>query len=219
MPGCFSAKWIVARSPRRRCDGRSNADDQALCSTGPHGLVPRATTTEQLNAGLDCKVTLVSAAAGNGKTTLVAEWLRATGCLSAWLSLDEGDNDPSQFVAYLIAALQNVDERIGRVAASLLGTPQPPPIQSLVTLIVNDIAAIPRTFVLVLDEYDVIHREAIHRAVEFLIERQPPHMHLTLITRQDPPWSLPRLRVRRQLVEIGEDDLRFTPGEAEDFLR
>jgi LuxR family maltose regulon positive regulatory protein len=181
-------------------------------------LVSRPRLIERLNAGVDRRLMLVSAAAGFGKTTLVAEWLNRAECPCTWLSLDRGDNDPLQFVTYLIAALQTVDEGIGQAAQSLLGAPQLPPIESLVTLLINDIAAIPQPFVLVLDDYDAIQTESIHEAVEYLIEHQPPQLQLVLVTRQDPPLPLPRLRVRRQVVEICEQDLRFTADEARDFL-
>jgi LuxR family maltose regulon positive regulatory protein len=182
-------------------------------------LVSRPRLIERLHAGADHKLTLVSAAAGFGKTTLVTEWLTRVDCPYTWLSLDRGDNDPVQFVTYLIAALQMVHEGIGQAAMGLLGSPQPPPIESLVTLLINDIAATPEPFVLVLDDYDTIHSESIHKAVEFLIEHQPPQIQLVLVTRQDPPLALPRLRVRRQVVEIGEEDLRFTADEARDFVK
>jgi LuxR family maltose regulon positive regulatory protein len=181
-------------------------------------LVARPRLIERLNAGTGCKLTLVSAAAGFGKTTLVAEWLGQLPYPCTWLSLDKGDNDPVQFVSYLIAALQIVDEGMGHAALSLLGAPQLPPIESLLGLLINDIAATPQPFVLVLDDYDTIQAEAIHEAVEFLIEHQPPQVRLVLVTRQDPPLPLPRLRVRRQVVEIYEEDLRFTAEEAGDFL-
>jgi LuxR family maltose regulon positive regulatory protein len=181
-------------------------------------LVSRPRLIERLHAGVDHKLTLVSAGAGFGKTTLVAEWLNRVERPCTWLSLDQGDNDPVRFVTYLIAALQKVDEGLGQAALSLLGAPQMPPIESLVTLLINDMAATPQPFVLVLDEYDTIQAGSIHQAVEFLIEHQPPQVQLVLVTRQDPPLPLPRLRVRRQIVEIGEQDLRFTAGEAGDFL-
>jgi LuxR family maltose regulon positive regulatory protein len=181
-------------------------------------LVSRPRLVERLDAGAGCKLTLVSAAAGFGKTTLVAEWLNHVQCPRTWLSLDRGDNDPVQFGTYLVAALQVVDEGIGQAALSLLGSPQVPPLESLMTLLINDIAASPQRFVLVLDDYDTIRAEAIHGAVEFLIEHQPPQMQLVLVTRQDPPLPLPRLRVRRQVVEITEQDLRFTAEEAGGFL-
>ena len=182
-------------------------------------LVSRPRLIERLHAGADHKLTLVSAAAGFGKTTLVAEWLTRVDCPYTWLSLDRGDNDPVQFVTYLIAALQTVHEGMGRAAMGLLGSPQLPPIESLVTLLINDIATTPEPFVLVLDDYDTIQSESIHKAVEFLIEHQPPQIQLVLITRQDPPLPLPRLRVRRQVVEICEEDLRFTSDEASDFVK
>ena len=181
-------------------------------------LVSRPRLIERLNAHAERRLTLVSAAAGFGKTTLVAEWLDQVGCPCSWLSLDEGDNDPVQFLTYLIAALQKADENMGQAVLSLLGAPQPPPIQSLVTLLINDMAATPRPFVLVLDDYHLIHTASIHEALEFLIEHQPPQLHLVLVTRQDPPLPLPRLRVRGQVVEITEQDLRFTADEAQDFI-
>jgi len=181
-------------------------------------LVSRPRLIERLDAGVDRELTLVSAAAGFGKTTLVAEWLNQVQRPCTWLSLDRGDNDPVQFVTYLIAALQAVDAGVGEGALGLLGAPQLPLLESLLTLLINDMAATPQPFVLVLDDYGTIYAEAIHRAVEFLIEHQPPQVQLVLVTRQDPPLPLPRLRVRRQVVEICENDLRFTAEEATEFL-
>jgi LuxR family maltose regulon positive regulatory protein len=181
-------------------------------------LVSRPRLIEQLNTGLDRKLTLVSAPAGFGKTTLVVDWLDRVESPCTWLSLDEADNDPVRFMTYLIAALQKVDEGIGQAAQSLLGAPQLPPTESLVTLLINDVAATPQPFVLVLDDYHTIHAESIHKAVEFLIEHQPPQVRLVVVTRQHPPLSLPRLRVRGQMVEVCEADLRFTADEARDFF-
>ncbi len=206
-------------------------------------LVLRSRLIERLDDGLrhGHKLTLVSAPAGFGKTTLVAEWLadfglQSAGCGArtaneaalrdqkskirtrvAWLSLDEGDNDPARFFAYLIAALRQIDENVGQAAHSLLGAPQLPPLESLMTLIINDLAAV-SPFVLVLDDYHLIHTAHIHDAIAFLLEHQPPQMHLCLVTRGDPPLSLPRLRVRDQMTEIRADDLRFTEEEAAAFL-
>jgi len=181
-------------------------------------LVSRPRLIELLSEGLERKLTLVSAAAGYGKTTLVAEWLGSLTSPSTWLTLDEGDNDPLRFVSYLIAALKKVDDSIGLGAQTFLATPQPPPMETMLALLINDIAAAPCPFVLVLDEYDTIHAEPIHEAVDFLIEHQPEQLRLVLVTRQDPPLHLPRLRVRRHLLEIGEADLRFTVDEARGFL-
>lgn len=181
-------------------------------------LVSRPRLLERISAGAGRKFTLVSAAAGFGKTTLVAEWLNRVDSPCTWLSLDEEDNDPVRFLTYLIAALQNVDKAIGATAQSLLGAPQLPPIESLMTLLINDIAVTPRPFVLVLDDYHAIRTQSIHDAVEFLIAHQPQPMHLVIITRHAPPLPLPRLRVRSEVVEICEEDLRFTADEAGDFL-
>jgi LuxR family maltose regulon positive regulatory protein len=217
-----------------------NAQDVPLLSTKLYippvrpELVPRPRLIERLNAGLQRKLTLISAPAGFGKTTLVTEWLNSAERRFAWLSLDGGDNDPVRFVTYLVAALQRIDQKMGQVAQGLLGSPQLPPIDSLMTALINDIAAAPertltgpstllRTgsgqgFALVLDDYHAIHTEWVHQAVEFLITHQPPQVHLILMTRQDPPLPLPRLRVRGQVTEIRADDLRFTVNEAAAFL-
>ena len=184
-------------------------------------LVPRLRLIERLNEGLRLgrKLTLISAPPGFGKTTLVAEWLarESPSHSTAWLSLDEADNDPARFFVYFIAALQQLDENAGQTAQNLLGAPQLPPVASLMTLLTGDIADFP-AFVFVLDDYHLIHTTLIHDAIEFLINYQPPQMHLCLATRTDPPLPLPRLRVRGQMTEIRADDLRFTTEEAAAFL-
>jgi LuxR family maltose regulon positive regulatory protein len=187
-------------------------------------LVPRPRLVERLDEGLRLgrKLTLVSAPAGFGKTTLVTDWLCSKGKdissrSIAWLSLDEADNDPTRFFTYLIAALRQLDGEAGQAAQSLLGASQLPPVESLMTLLISDVAAVP-AFVLVLDDYHLIHTLLIHDAVEFLLTYQPPQMHLLIATRTDPPLPLPRLRVRGQMTEIRADDLRFTEEEAATFL-
>jgi LuxR family maltose regulon positive regulatory protein len=181
-------------------------------------LVPRPRLLERLNAGANRKLTLISAPAGFGKTTLVAEWLNNLERPFTWLSLDEGDNDPVRFITYLVAALQKIDGNVGQAVQSLLGSPHFPPIDSLVTPLINDIATSLEPFALVLDDYHVIHVQLIHSAVEFLITHQPPQVHLVLVARQDPPLPLSRLRVRGQVTEIRVNDLRFTRREAAAFL-
>jgi LuxR family maltose regulon positive regulatory protein len=194
------------------------------------GLVPRPRLTERLNEGVTRmpsprKLTLVSAPAGFGKTTLVAEWLthrRASGDAGrpvAWLSLDEEDNDPARFFTYLVAALQTVDPDIGQAAQAMLQAPQPPPPEPLLTSLINDVAATPRPFVLVLDDYHLIHTLPIHRQLAFLLEHQPPQMHLVIASREDPPLPLSRLRARGQAREIRRADLQFTPEETAEFLQ
>ncbi len=188
-------------------------------------LIPRPRLVERLDEGLHLgrKLTLIAAPAGFGKTTLATEWLYSkdkdvSSRSIAWLSLDEGDNDPARFFIYLIAALRQLDEGVGQAAQSLLGSPQMPPAESLATTLVNDIAAIPAHFVLVLDDYQLIHNTLIHDALAFLLDHQPPQMHLLIATRTDPPLPLPRLRVHGQVTEIRADDLRFTEEEAATFL-
>jgi LuxR family maltose regulon positive regulatory protein len=187
-------------------------------------LVSRPRLIERLNAGLDRKLTLVSAPAGFGKTTLVTEWLagvsRRGGCGRpfTWLSLDENDNDPARFFTYFVAALQRLDPNIGQTAQAMLQAPQPPSPEALLTSLINDIAATSTPFALVLDDYHLIDAPPIHQQLAFLLEHLPPSMHLGLVTRADPPLPLSRLRARSQMVEIRTDDLRFTLDEAAAFL-
>jgi LuxR family transcriptional regulator, maltose regulon positive regulatory protein len=201
------------------------------------GIVPRLRLVERLNEGLasGCNLTLISAAAGFGKTTLVSEWIAGfwdrlphrPGALPgvqackrpvAWLSLDEGDNDPIRFLTYLVAALQTIAPNIGAGTLALLQSPQPPSIESMLTTLLNEVTAISDSFILVLDDYHVIDSKPVDQALTFLVEHQPPQMHLVIATREDPPLPLARLRVRGQLTELRAADLRFTPTEAADFL-
>jgi LuxR family maltose regulon positive regulatory protein len=190
----------------------------------PPGLVPRPRLIERLNValgpgqGFRRKLTLVSAPAGFGKTTLIGEWLGLLDRPATWFSLDEGDNDPAQFLNYLIAALQRVDEGIGQAARQVLQSPQQPPLQSLVIPLINDVVAREMPLVLVLDDYHLITSAAVHQVVQFLLERQPPLMHVVIGTREDPPLPLPQLRARGQVTEVRGRDLRFTLPEAAAFL-
>jgi len=198
--------------------------------------VPRPRLIERLNAGLHCKLTLISAPAGFGKTTLLSEWIHS-GVSSreyGWLSLDEDDNDPTRFLSYLVAALQMPPLRCppnmsrgqvagieADIAAGVLGalqSPQPPPAEDILTVLINEIAALPDRIVLVLDDYHVIEAEPIHDALSFLLDRLPPQMHLVIATREDPPLPLARLRARGQLTELRATDLRFSSSEAAEFL-
>ncbi|MEM7114323.1 MAG: LuxR C-terminal-related transcriptional regulator [Chloroflexota bacterium] len=187
--------------------------------------VLRPRLVQQLNNDLDQpthfnrKLTLVSAPAGFGKTTLVSEWLHGQGKPTAWLSLDGADSDPNRFLAYLIATLQSITPDIGERTLSLLQSPQPQPLESTLTFLLNEIAANSASFFLVLDDYHVIDSVAIDQIVAFLLEHLPPQIHLILATREDPNLPLPRLRVRGQMLELRASDLRFTQAETADFLR
>lgn len=221
----------------------SHAQDVPLLTTKLHipsvrpELVPRPRLVERLNAGLGQaegftrRLTLISAQAGFGKTTLVTEWLqhlRATSlqgqagaaeCCFTWLSLDENDNDPARFLAYLAAALQKIDRAIGQAARSMLGAPQLPSPELLLTGLINAIAVTSRPFILVLDDYHLIRMLPIHQQLAFLLEHLPPQMHLVIATREDPPLPLSRLRARGQMVEVRQADLRFSEEETAGFLR
>ncbi|MBI5297078.1 MAG: LuxR family transcriptional regulator [Chloroflexi bacterium] len=183
-------------------------------------IVIRPRLIEQLNEGLSSghKLSIISASAGFGKTTLVSEWVVGCGRPVAWLSLDEGDNDITRFLTYLIAALQKIMANIGAGVLGAIQSPQPPPTESILTTLINEVATIPEDFILVLDDYHIIDSKPVDNALTFLIEHLPPQMHLVIATREDPPLPLARLRVRGQLTELRAADLRFTPAEAAEFL-
>jgi LuxR family maltose regulon positive regulatory protein len=183
-------------------------------------IVLRPRLIERLNKGLSAsrKLTLISAPAGFGKTTLVNEWIASCGRPVAWLSLDEGDNDPTRFLIYLVAALQTIAANIGAGALVVLQSHQPPSTESILTILLNEVTTIPDNFVLVLDDYHVIDSKPVDEAITFLLEHLPPHMHLVIASREDPPLPLARLRARGQLAELRAADLRFTPSEAAEFL-
>src|ERR671911_107112 len=180
--------------------------------------VLRLRLTGHLNGGLNGKLTLVSAPAGFGKTTLLGEWVAGCERPVAWLSMDEEDNDPTRFLAYFVAALQTIAPDIGEGVLGVLQSPQPPPIESILTALLNEIDTVPDDFVLVLDDYHVIDGSAVEEALSFVLEHLPPGMHLVIATREDPQLPLARLRARGQLSEVRADDLRFTPDEAAEFL-
>ena len=189
-------------------------------------LVSRPRLIERLNAGLHRKLTLVSAPAGFGKTTLLSEWARpepaewVAGCGRpvAWLSLDEGDNYPAHFLAYFVAAVKAIDANFGAGTLGALQSSQPPPMEAVLTTLVNEIVTILDPLILVLDDYHLITAQPIHDGLAFLLDHLPPQMHLVIATRADPPLPLARLRARGQLTELRQSDLRFTTGEAAAFL-
>jgi LuxR family transcriptional regulator, maltose regulon positive regulatory protein len=204
-------------------------------------VVHRPRLIDHLNAGLQRTpgVTLISAPAGFGKTTLVSEWISGRmkdegGRMKeeenlqpsslilhpfkvAWLSLDENDNDLSRFLAYLIVALQTIAPTVGEATLGALHASQPPPTDVLLTALLNDLTAL-GDVVLVLDDYHVIESPPIDEALTFIVDHLPPLLRLVIATREDPPLPLARLRARSQLTELRAVDLRFTSAEAADFL-
>ncbi len=182
------------------------------------GAVLRPHLTDRLNHGLDRKLTLLSAPAGFGKTTLVCEWVAGLDRPVAWLSLDEADNDPSRFLGYLVAALQTLVPNIQEGVLGLLHARQPPPTEAILTVLLNKIAALPGSFVLVFDDYHVLDAVPIDYALTFLLDHLPPQMHLVIVTREDPNLPLARYRAQDQLTELRAADLRFTTDETAVFL-
>ena len=184
-------------------------------------LVRRPQLAERLTQGVMGPLTLVSAPAGFGKTTLLAQWLAESGMPAAWLSLEPGDNEPVRFLSYLIAALQTLDPQLGAEVLTLLQMPQPAAAETVLTLLTNDVGSHGHDrgdFVLVLDDYHVIDAKPIDHALTYLVEHLPPQMHLVIATREDPPLPLARLRAGGHLTELRAADLRFTPSEAAEFL-
>ncbi len=198
-------------------------------------LVPRPGLVQRLDQGAARALTLISAPAGFGKTTLLAEWVGETAAGErsvAWLSLDRGDNNLERFWVYVVTALRGVRPEVGESALSLLRSPQPPPSEWVLTALINDIWAMSditaisdgpaegsrRGLTLVLDDYHVIEAEPVHRSVAFLLEHLPPQLHLVIATRSDPPLPLTRLRARAESAELRAADLRFAPDEAAAFL-
>lgn len=199
--------------------------------------VIRLRLVERLNAGLaaGARLTLISAPAGFGKTTLVSEWIASSQRPVAWLSLDEGDNDLTRFLIYLISALQTLPPKtvggnLGAGALAALQSPQPPSIEAVLTTLLNDIITFSDSFDLVLDDYHLIDTKRVEAsttvdslttvdaALTFLLDHLPPQMHLVIATREDPNLPLARLRARGQLTELRAADLRFTPAEVTEFL-
>jgi LuxR family maltose regulon positive regulatory protein len=186
---------------------------------GRERLVERPRLLERLDVLRDsgARVALISAPAGSGKTTLVVQWLKNLGWPISWLSLEAADNQPARFYAYLIAALQTVGPGVGDEALTLAEIPGATAEEVLAALI-NDLANVNGPFVLVLDDFHTIIHPALHQALVRLVERQPPQMRLVVLTREDPLLPLARLRARAELVEVRQEDLRFSPAEALDFL-
>lgn len=181
-------------------------------------LVPRPHLLERLNEGLHRRLILISAPAGFGKTTLVSAWIKDSGMPAAWISLDESDNDPARFLAYLVAALRTIKTDIGKGALSALQAPQPPAAEAILTALINQLDDLPHSLFLVLDDYHLITAKSIHKALAFFLDHLPPQIHVVIATRSDPPLPVARLRGRGQLTELRQTDLRFSLDEATAFL-
>lgn len=195
-------------------------------------LVPRAALLDRLDEGLEHRLTLISAPAGFGKTTLVSQWLdeRVGGqpflpfrpqaeLRAAWVALDAGDNDPVRFWRYLLTAAQTFEAGAGRSALALLRSSQQPPFEAMLTTFINELAQLSGQYVLVLEDYHSITSPQIHETISFLLDHLPPALHLILLTRSDPPLPLARLRARNEIVELRAGDLRFSLAEIQLFFQ
>lgn len=186
--------------------------------TVPESRVARSHLLARLNEAEKKALTIVSAPAGFGKTTLLAEWIAQTSLPVAWFSLDNGDNDPYRFLSYLIAALGSIHEEIGLEAQQIMQSPQLAPLHVILASLLNDLGKVAEPYALVMDDYQFITEHAVHEAMAYLLDHVPSNMHIVIATRADPPLQLGRLRAHGQMMELRTQDLRFTFEEATEFL-
>lgn len=182
-------------------------------------FVLRRRLLEQLDGALTRPLTLISAPAGYGKTTLLSIWVNENDLPCGWLSLDVEDNDHSLFLNYLINTLGSIAPQAGQVSLSMLQSPQLATIESILTALINDLSTIPNDIFIVLDDYHLIDDRDVHTALTYLLDHLPSQVHFIISSRSDPPLPLSRLRARDQLVEIRQSDLRMTSEEASAFLQ
>jgi len=184
-----------------------------------NNTVHRSELHEKLNIGLDRKLILISAPAGFGKTTLLSDWISQKKIPTAWFSIDNGDNDPVEFLSYIISGIQSISMEFGQSALKLLKSPNEPRPISITGLLINDILKIKHDFLLVLDDFHLISNNEILKLVAFLLERIPDNIHIVISTRSDPPLPIARLRSQNQLVELRLSDLSFSANEISDLFK
>ena len=185
----------------------------------PRGFVARPRLVDRLDDGLARELTLISAPAGFGKTSLLADWSQRRERRVGWLSLDAGDNDPVRFWRHAVAALDRARPGVAERASPLLGPPAPASFEAVATAVVNELATEDGDALLVLDDYHLIEAQPVHASLQFLLDHQPPGLHVVLATRADPQLPLARLRARGQLAELRAAELMFTVDEATALLR
>jgi LuxR family maltose regulon positive regulatory protein len=180
--------------------------------------IQRVELIQRLDTLREHKLALIVASAGYGKTALVSEWIAQSQSKVTWFSIDSGDNDPVRFWDYVIAAIQTMYPEIGEQTLTLLHEPQPLPIETILSTLINQLWALPDMLILVLDDYHFIDSASIHEGLAFLVENMPSQMRLIMTTRTDPPLPLARMRVRNQLLELRSTDLRFSPPQIATFF-
>ena len=178
-----------------------------------NNVVHRSGLFEKLNSGLSRKLILVSAPAGYGKTTLLSDWINQNKIPASWLSLDNSDNDPAVFLGYVISGIQNIHQDFGQSALRLLNSPTSPSVESIASLLINELLNISQNFLLVLDDFHLIKSNEILKLVTYLLEHIPGNIHIAILTRSDPALSLSRLRSQYQLVELRSSDLSFSAND------
>ena len=176
-------------------------------------IVHRQELYEKLNIGLTRKLILISAPAGFGKTTIISDWINQHKIPTIWFSLDNGDNDPAVFLSYVISGIQSIHKEFGQSAMRLLNSPNSPSVESITSLLINEIININQNFLLVLDDFHLIKSNEVLKLVTFLLEHIPGNIHIVILTRSDPSLSVPRLRSQHQLVELRSSDLSFSAND------
>ena len=178
-----------------------------------NNIVHRSELFEKLNLGLSRKLVLISAPAGFGKTTVVSDWIYQNKIPAAWFSLDNGDNDPVDFLSYISSGIQSIHSEFGQSALKLLNSPNRPSVESIASLLINEILNIKQNFLLVLDDFHLIKSNEVIKLVSYLLEHIPGNIHIVILTRSDPALSVSRLRSQNQLVELRSSDLSFSANE------
>ncbi|MBK6281700.1 MAG: hypothetical protein IPF54_02650 [Draconibacterium sp.] len=176
-------------------------------------IVHRQELYKKLDTGLTRKLILISAPAGFGKTTVVSDWINQNKIPTAWFSLDKGDNDPAEFINYIISGIQNIHKEFGQSALKLLNSPNKPSVESIANLLINEILNINQNFLLVLDDFHLINSSDVSNLVTYFLEHIPGNIHIVILTRSDPALSVSRLRCQNQLVELRSSDLSFSAND------
>lgn len=176
-------------------------------------IVHRPQLYEKLDTGLTRKLILISAPAGFGKTTVVSDWIHQQKIPTAWISLDKGDNDPVEFLNYIISGIQGIHKSFGAGALGLLNSPNRPSGKSIAGLLINEILQLTQNFLLVLDDFHVVESGEILELTAYLLEHIPANIHIVILTRSDPALSVSRLRSQQQLVELRSSDLSFSAND------